>query len=269
MVDVHCHLNFKSFSEDYDEIIKRAEKAGVTTIINTGTQISSSTRAVELASEYENLYAIVGVHPHHADKLEDGWIEELEKLTKQPKVVGIGECGMDFYAYASNGIVDPKLQTEAFEAQIELAHRADLPLQIHNRQAGKKVIEILKHHKNSLKTGIPGMFHCFAGNFDFLDAALDLGFYIGFDGNTTYDGLAKEEDTDLKDIARRTPLERIVIETDSPYLPPEPHRRSRNEPSYAIITAEFIAQLKNVSFEDFDLVTTENARAIFQLDARP
>ncbi|KKQ29657.1 MAG: Hydrolase, TatD family [Candidatus Levybacteria bacterium GW2011_GWA1_37_16] len=138
MIDVHCHLNFHSFEKDYDQVIKSAFEAGVTKIINVGTKIDSSQLAVELAQKYDNLYAIVGVHPHHADKPEQGWLEELEKLAKKPKVVGIGEIGMDYFSYKSNDIVDPKLQKEVFIKQIELSHKLKLPLQIHNRQAGLK-----------------------------------------------------------------------------------------------------------------------------------
>lgn len=264
MVDVHCHLNFHSFEKDYNEVIKRAFNVGVTKIINVGTKIDSSQKAVELSQKYENLYAIVGIHPHHADKPEKNWLEELEKLAKQPKVVAIGEIGMDYYRYKSNGIVDPKLQKEVFEAQIKLAHKLKLPLQIHNRQAGKDIIEILLNHKSSILNP-PGMFHCFAGDYETLKKALDLGFYIGFDGNITYEGLAPGETVELKELAIKTPLERIVIETDSPYLTPQPHRGSRNEPSYAIITAKFIAQIKGIPFEKIDEQTTQNANTIFKL----
>lgn len=262
MIDVHCHLNFHKFEEDYDAVIKDAQKEGVHTIINVGTQLSSSHHAVELADKYKNLYAIVGVHPHHADKLENDWIKDLEKLTMHPKVLGIGEIGMDYYSYKSNGIVDPALQKEALEAQIELAHRVGLPLQIHNRHAGKDVIEILKHHKNLLQT-IPGMFHCFAGDMDILKSALDLGFYIGFDGNVTYKGLAPGETVELKDLAAYTPVDRIVVETDSPYLTPFPHRGERNEPKYVIITAKFIAELKDMSFEKLVEQTDKNVYTLF------
>lgn len=269
MIDVHCHLNLKSFTEDYDEVIQKAFKAGITRIINVGTKIDSSKRAVELAKQYENLYAIVGVHPHHADKVELGsnWPSELEKLARHEKVVAIGECGMDFYSYKSNGIVSSSLQKEVFEAQIELAYRLKLPLQIHNRHAGKEVIEILTHHK-SLLGNPPGMFHCMSGNFELLKSALQMGFYIGFDGNITYPGLAPLEDTDLKDLVKETPLDRLLIETDSPFLTPQPHRGSRNEPSYAIITGKFIAELKGTSFEKVDQQTTQNANKVFQLNPK-
>jgi TatD DNase family protein len=264
MIDAHCHLNFHSFEKDYDTVIKSAFKAGVTKIINTGTKIDSSQLAVELAQKYENLYAIIGVHPHHADKPEEGWLEELERLAKKPKVVGIGEIGMDYFSYKSNDIVDPKLQREVFIKQIELAHKLKLPLQIHNRQAGKDILDMLINHKSYLLNP-PGMFHCFAGNIELLKKVLDLGFYVGFDGNITYNGLAPGEDTSLKDLAKYAPVDRIIVETDSPFLAPEPKRGSRNMPEYVIITAGFIAKLKGISFEDFEAKTTANTIKIFSL----
>jgi TatD DNase family protein len=273
MIDAHCHLNFHSFEKDYDKVIKRAFEAGVTKIVNVGTKIDSSQLAVELAQKYNSpnppdgggeLYAIVGVHPHHADKPEENWLEKLEKLAKKPKVVGIGEIGMDYFSYKSNDIVDPKLQKEVFIKQIELAHKLKLPLQIHNRQAGKDIVDILLNHK-SLLLNPPGMFHCFAGNMDLLKKVLDLGFYVGFDGNITYNGLAPGEDTDLKDLARYVPTDRIIVETDSPFLAPIPKRGSRNMPEYVIITAEFIAKLKGLSFQDLEDKTTENVIKLFSL----
>jgi TatD DNase family protein len=264
MIDAHCHLNFHRFEKDYDAVIKSAFAGGVVKIINVGTKIDSSKLAAELAQKYDNLYAVIGVHPHHADKPEENWIQELELLAKKPKVIGIGEIGMDYFSYKSNDIVDPKLQKEVFIKQIELAHKLKLPLQIHNRQAGKDILDILLNHK-SLLLNPPGMFHCFAGDMDLLKKVLELGFYIGFDGNITYKGLAPGEDTDLKDLAKYTPIDRIVVETDSPYLTPEPKRGSRNMPEYVIITARFIAKLKGISFADFEAKTTENATKIFSL----
>ncbi|MDP2637461.1 MAG: TatD family hydrolase [Candidatus Levybacteria bacterium] len=270
MVDVHCHLNFHSFEKDYKGVIEDAFKAGVTKIINVGTKIDSSQLAVDFAQRYKNLYAIIGVHPHHSDKIQEisdkkqNWILELENLAKKPKVVGIGEIGLDYYSYKSNDIVDPRLQKEVFIKQIELAHKLKLPLQIHNRQAGKDILDILLNHK-SLLLNPPGMFHCFAGSMDILKQALNLGFYIGFDGNITYNGLAPGEDTDLKELAKYTPFDRILVETDSPFLTPEPKRGSRNKPEYVIITAEFIAKLKDIDFETFEAKTTENSIKLFRL----
>lgn len=264
MIDVHCHLNFHSFEKDYNAVIKNAFEAGVTKIINVGTKIDSSALAVDLAQKYDNLYAIVGVHPHHADKPEEGWLEELEKLAKKPKVVAIGEIGMDYFSYKSNNIVDLKLQREVFIKQIEFAHKMKLPLQIHNRQAGRDILEILTSYKSYLLNP-PGMFHCFAGNMEILKKVLDLGFYVGFDGNITYNGLAPGEDTDLKTLVKYVPLDRIVTETDSPFLTPEPHRGSRNMPEYVIITAKFIANIKGVSFGEIEAKTTKNATNLFNL----
>jgi TatD DNase family protein len=289
MIDVHCHLQFKAFENDYDAVIKEAFKEGITAIINTGTQLSSSRKAVEFAEKYDKLYAIVGVHPHHADKIEqdpevveiieggptvmaskvmqshknkDYWLQELEKLTSHPKVLAIGEIGMDYYSYQSNGIVDPKLQEKIFIAQIELAHAAKLPLQIHNRHAGEDVIKILKQHKNLLQNN-PGMFHCFAGSKQVLKEALNLGFCIGYDGNSTYKGLAPGETVALSELANLTPLDRIVIETDAPFLTPIPHRGKRNEPKYAILTARFIADCKEVSYEELVAQTDKNVYTMF------
>ena len=264
MIDAHCHLNFHAFENDLDEVVKRAKEKGVEKIINVGTSLESSQKAVELAEKYENLYAIVGIHPHHADKLEKGWEDELEKIAKHQKVIGIGEIGLDYYSYKSNGIVDPKLQKEVFEAQINLAHKLRLPLQIHNRHAGDDILAILYRHKNSLLE-TPGMFHCFAGSRDVLIDALKFGFYIGFDGNSTYSGLAPGETVELPELIKMTPLDRIVVETDSPYLTPIPHRGSRNEPSYVIITAESIAKIKGTSFDEVNKITTKNSKKIFKL----
>lgn len=264
MIDVHCHLNFHAFENDYDTVIKDAQKADVTTIINTGTSIESSNWAVELTRKYNNLFAIIGIHPHHADKLEPGWLEQLEKLAKQPKVVGIGEIGLDYYSYASNGVVEKKLQKEVFIKQIELAHKLKLPLQIHNRQAGEDVIDILKKHQDLLMDP-PGMFHCFAGTKEVLREALSLGFYIGFDGNLTYKGLAKGETVQLSELATLTPLERLVTETDSPYLTPVPLRGSRNAPEHVILIGKALAKIKGVDFKIIDTKTSENAKKIFKL----
>lgn len=264
MIDSHCHLTFHKFESDVDDVIARAEEAGIKAMINVGTQISSSTEVVLLAEKHASVYASVGVHPHHADKVQENWIEELRRLTEHKKVIAIGECGMDFFSYVSNGIVDPKLQEKVFRAQIELSIEKGLPLQIHNRQAGEKVIEILGDYKNDLSSK-PGVFHCFAGSFEILDCALDLGFYIGFDGNVTYPGLAPGETTALSDLAIRTPIERMLIETDSPYLTPIPYRGQRNEPKNVIIIGTYIASLKNVSLLEITEAVAKNFNELFKI----
>lgn len=265
MIDVHCHLQFDAFANDYENVINDAFNSGIKKIINVGTRIESSRKAVEFAEKYEKLFAIVGVHPHHADKhdLASDWLVQLEKIAKNSKVLAIGEIGLDYYSYQSNGIVDPILQKNIFIEQLKLAHKLKLPLQIHNRHAGGDILEILEQNKHLLQP-IPGMFHCFAGSKEILKRALDLGFYIGFDGNITYKGLAPGETVSLSDLAILTPIDRIVIETDSPYLTPIPYRGKRNEPKHAIITAKYIAELKDVSFEKFVEQTDNNVYTLFR-----
>jgi len=297
MIDVHCHLNLHKFDEDYDEVIKDAKQAGVTTIINTGTSIVSSKKAVKLANQYENLYAIVGIHPHHADKVTEShperslagggrvegspeeaerdssaspqndnidWLEKLEMLAKEPNVVGIGEIGMDYYSYKSNGIVEKKLQEDAFRKQIELSIKLKLPLQIHTRLAWEDTLGIILEYKNQLQNP-PGMFHCYSGSIEFTRKVLDAGFYVGFDGNITYQGIPPGESTSLLELVSFVPMDRIVTETDSPFLTPEPHRGRRNTPSYVILVGEAIAKLKRISFQKVQEQTTQNAHLLFNL----
>jgi len=265
MIDVHCHLNFHSFEKDYDEVIKKALSDGVEKIINVGTSLESSQKAIDLADKYENLYAIVGVHPHHSDKVQNNFISELEKLAKHKKVVAIGEIGMDNYTYRSNGTVDPKVQREVFLKQIELSLKLKFPLQIHNRQAGKDIVEVIEHYKNELLNP-PGMFHCMSGDLELLKNVLNLGFYVGFDGNITYEGIAKGETTALSELIKYTPIDKIVTETDSPFLTPEPHRGVRNIPSYVILVGKFVAEIKAISFAEVKEKTVENAKKIFLLN---
>lgn len=266
MIDVHCHLNFPQFNKDLDKVLNRAEDKGVEKIVNVGTSIEESKKVVELSKTYDNLYAIVGVHPHDADKLSKDWLFELEKLAKEPKVLGIGEIGLDYFRKGLGQRVEAKTQIDVFVSQIELSIKLKLPLQIHSRKASKDIIDILKNYKNDLLE-IPGMFHCFAGSIDYLKEVLNLGFYVGFDGNITYRGLAPGEETKLSDLVSYAPIKRIVTETDSPFLTPIPHRGGRNEPSYVIIVAETIAKIKGTSFDEVNKVTGENAKNLFKLNA--
>lgn len=271
MIDVHCHLNFYKFENDFDQVIKDAFQAGVKTIVNTGTSIESSKKAVKLASKYPNLYAIVGIHPHHADKsdekyeglMPDDWLEQLEVLARNEKVVGIGEIGMDYWNYRTNGVVPKDLQEDAFRKQIELSIKLSLPLQIHTRLAWDDTLSILSDYKNEL-LDVPGMFHCFSGSIEFAKKVLDAGFYVGFDGNITYPGIPPGEDTPLSELVKYVPIERIVTETDSPFLSPQVLRGTRNTPKNVIIVGEEIARLKDMSTEEVYTLTTRNAQTVFR-----
>lgn len=262
MLDAHAHLTFEAFDTDRKEVIKHAFNSGVNKIITVGTQISSSKDAINLSETYNGIYASVGIHPHHADKITDNWENELESLAKHPKVVSLGECGLDNYSYHSNGIVDMKIQIPVFEKQIKLAQKLNLPLQIHNRQAEKELTEVIIRNKKYLSPR-PGLLHCFAGSLEFHKKMLDLGFYIGFDGNTTYKNLAKGETVHLTSILKATPLDRIITETDCPYLTPVPLRGQRNEPKNVIITANFMATEKRIAPEELFRQVDINAQKLF------
>lgn len=264
MIDVHTHLTFEMFNEDRNEVIQRARDAGVKKMITVATQISSSIDAVNLAKKYNNVYATVGVHPHHADKVEKGWENELTRLAKSEKVVAIGECGLDNYHYHSNGVVEKEKQLEVFERQIFLAKKLNLPLQIHNRLAWNEVKEVVSRNKANL-TNPPGLLHCFSGDKKYMRDMLNLGFYIGFDGNITYKNIAKGETTHLKELIKEAPLNRIMTETDSPFLAPVPERGKRNEPSNVIMVGKFIAEQKGITQEELAQIVEENAGKVFKL----
>lgn len=266
MIDVHCHMQFHSYKKDADQVIKEALGSGVNFIVNTGTSLSSSESAVELSEKYEKLYAIVGIHPHEAERLQEGWDKKLLKIAKSSKkVIGIGEIGLDYFKRTPDEKINKEAQKDLFKRQIEIAIELGLPLQIHNRQAGDDLIKILKTYKNDLKN-IPGMFHCMSGNVNFLKQVLGLGFFIGFDGNITYEGIAKGEDTPLPELVKNTPIERIVTETDAPFLTPIPFRGSRNEPKHVIIVGEEVAKIKELDVSFVEEQTTKNAGKIFNVD---
>ena len=272
MVDAHCHMQFHKFEEDYDSVIKEAVLKGVTKIVNTGTSIDSSEKAVELAQKYENLYAIVGIHPHHADKSDEkfeglmpgDWLEQLEKLAKMPKVIGIGEVGMDYWNYRTNGIVPKDLQEDAFRKQIELSISLKLPLQIHTRLAWDDTLSILSDYRGQFQK-VPGMFHCFSGDTAFTKKVLDMGFFVGFDGNITYKGVPPGESTELIELVKYVPESRIITETDSPFLSPIPYRGQRNTPSTIPIILEFIAKVKGISYNTLEAQIERNFSEVFKV----
>ncbi|MDO8270130.1 MAG: TatD family hydrolase [Candidatus Levybacteria bacterium] len=273
MIDVHCHMQFHKFENDYDAVIKDAISNGVTTIVNTGTSIESSRQAVELSQKYENLYAIVGIHPHHADKTDakyegeppQDWLVQLESIAKSSKkVIGIGEVGMDFWNYRTNGIVPVDLQEDAFRKQIELSIKLSLPLQIHTRLAWDETLSILSDYKKDFQAP-SGMFHCFSGSVDFAKKVLDMGFFVGFDGNITYGGIPPGETTALVDLVKYVPVERTLTETDSPFLSPIPLRGQRNTPSSIPIILDFIAKTKGISYNTLEAQIERNFSEVFKV----
>lgn len=254
LIDTHAHLNFQAFAEDFESVIKSAHEAGVEKIINVGADLLSSQRAVEIAQKYKGCFAAVGVHPHHADKLEKGWIENLTKLAQEPKVVAVGECGLDYYEHESSGIIEPEIQKEIFLKQLRLAQNLNLPVIIHSRQAHNDVVSTI----HQLPSTIPprGVFHCYSAGKSGIEKVSQLGFYFGLDGNLTYD-------PGLQNVVSLIPLEKILLETDAPFLSPVPYRGKRNEPKNVKIISEWLARIKNVSEKDIGQTTSRNATDLF------
>ena len=262
LIDTHCHLDFKDFDTDRDYVINRAISKGVARIINVGSSIEGTRRSIELAKKYDIIYASVGIHPHEADSVTDDAISEIRKLAKEKKVVAIGEVGLDYYRNLSSKVK----QIEVFKKFIRLAQESDLPLIIHSREADNDLINILKEHVSQLPTSnsqLKGVIHCFSGSKEFLKECLDLGFYISFTCNLTF-----KKAQALRDVARIVPIERVLLETDAPYLSPEPLRGKRNESAYLTYLVEEWIRLTGLSKEDIERITTHNANELFKLNLK-
>jgi len=257
-IDTHAHLNFKAFDKDLKEIITLAEKVGVKKIIIPGAKIDSGKKAIEIANIFPNCYATIGIHPHHIHSIKLNEIKkELIALIGDKGVIGLGEIGLDYHHYKGYPSVskeDKKLQKEVFINQLEIALAKNLPVIIHCREAFDDLIEII----STLE--IAGVFHCFTGEKLHLKKILEFGFYVGFDGNITY-----PENDFLRDLVKFTPIERILLETDSPYLAPLPFRDKRNNPSNLVIIAKMIAKLKSLTIEEIEKNTYHNAIKLFHL----
>jgi len=256
LIDSHTHLQFHQFDKDRDEVIRRAFNSGIW-MVNVGTDKESSVKAVELANKYkEGVYATVGVHPHEADKDFD--YDFYKRLALEPKVVAIGETGLDYYRsqeIQNSEFRIKNLQKEIFIRHIELAKEVQKPLMIHCRDAFSDLIEIL-NSKFLILNSPPGVVHFFAGTLEDAKKLLEMGFYFTFGGLITFN-------QSFNEIIKFLPLEKILLETDAPYVAPLPYRGKRNEPSYIIETAKKMAEIKSVSFEEISKQTTENALKIF------
>ena len=269
LIDTHCHLNFKVFNKIIDQVLWNSSEAGVKKIIVPGTDLESSQKAVNLAKHFVNVYAAVGIHPHHANEVIKQLKikqlkEKLKELANRKKVVAIGECGLDYYHYPKTKYdgykVDKnfkKKQKEIFKMQLELAQELNLPVIIHNRQAHDDIKKVLQ---KATRHAPRAVFHCFEGDEKFLNWVLKNGFYIGFDGNITYN-------KELTEIVKLAPIDKMLLETDSPFLIPEPLRSQKifpNEPKNVKITAKYIASLKGDSFFNIAKQTTANAEKLFR-----
>ena len=253
LVDTHCHLDFNDFDTDRSEILMRATEVGVRQIITISIDIPSSVRAIDLATANGEVYSTVGIHPHNACKLSAGNMQELMSLGSNSEVVAYGEIGLDFY----RNYQPRTTQILCLREQLEVARQLSLPLILHDRDAHEDILEILREHK---AWEIGGTMHCFSGDWSFAKRCLDLGFYLSIAGPVTF---AKSKV--LQDVARNCPLDRLLLETDAPFLAPVPKRGKRNEPAFLIHTAEKIASLKEIPLAVVARQTTSNARRLFSL----
>lgn len=259
LIDTHTHLDDTRYDGDRETMIARAREAGVDTFITIGCDLATSKAAVELAERYPFVYASIGVHPHEVRHIGDGWYDEFRRLAQHPKVVAYGEIGLDYHYNHS----PPTLQRKRLREQILLARELKLPLVIHTREAQEDTIAILTEERAA---EVGGVFHCFTGDAWLAKDGLDLGFYLSFSGVVTF-----QNATMLREIVTTVPMDRILIETDCPYLTPAPHRGKRNEPAYVRLVAETIATAKStaspVSVDEIGQLTSANARRLFKLPA--
>ena len=254
LIDTHAHLTDKAFNRDLEDCLKRAASQGVAAIINVGFTLYHGRKAVALARAYPELYATVGIHPHDAAEVPADYLEGLRKLAADPKVVAIGELGLDFYRNLS----PPPLQEKVFREQLGLAREVGLPVVIHDRDAHRRVLQILQEEGLGERGGV---MHCFSGDLSFARECLAAGLYISIAGPVTY---RKAED--LQQVAAACPRERLLLETDCPYLTPHPFRGKRNEPAHVALVCRQVALLRGEPQEEVARYTSENAIRFFGLD---
>ena len=252
LADSHSHIDDERFDRDRDQVIERAAAAGVDLIVNIGADMASSARSIALSEKYGCVYAAVGMHPHDAKEMREQDYIQLERWTVHPRVVAIGEIGLDYHYDLS-----PRpIQKEVFLRQLDIARKTGKPFIIHEREAHADTLDIVRNAAR----GLNGVFHCFSGSVETARAYLDMGFYISVAGPVTFPKSIK-----TKEVAKFVPLDRLLVETDSPYLTPEPYRGKRNEPAYVRIVAEDIAGLRNISLEELAEATSRNLRKLFAI----
>ena len=252
LIDSHCHLDFPDFSEELDEIVERAETAGIGRMVTICTRIRKFEQVLAVAERYDSVYCSVGTHPHNAHEELDISTDEIADLTKHDKVVAVGEAGLDYY-YRKDFA---KEQAEGLRNHIAAARETQLPLVIHSRDADDDMISILGDEMG--KGSYPAVLHCFSSGRELAERGIEFGHYVSFSGILTFKG-----SQELRDIAADLPLDRLLVETDAPYLAPTPHRGKRNEPSYVVNTASVLAEAKGVSEEEIWKATTDNFFRLF------
>lgn len=252
LIDSHCHLDYPDFSEDRDAVIRRARAAGIGLMVTISCKVTEADKIIAIAETYEDVVCSVGIHPHEAGNEPETDAETLIALARHPKVVGIGETGLDYYYEHS-----PRdKQQRNFRHHIEASRHSGLPLIVHARDADEDTADILE--EEYAKAPFPGLIHCFTAGPELAKRALDIGFYISISGIATF-----KSAQNLRDVIKTVPLERLLVETDAPWLAPTPNRGKRNEPAFVKHTAELVADVKGVSYADIEQQTTENFFTLF------
>lgn len=254
LTDTHCHLSLDQYSAELDQVLDRAHQAGVEHVLIPGIDLETSRRAVEIAESHEGIFASVGVHPHNASNYDEPSRDQLLELARSPAVVAIGEIGLDFYRDHS-----PRdEQKAAFVDQLSLAQQLDLPVIVHNREAQEEILEVLLEWAPTVSRPQKGVLHAFSGDYQFAERALSSGFFIGVAGPVTYPNAGE-----LRKTVQALPHDRLLLETDSPYLPPQPHRGQQNEPAYLPIIAEELGRLTDRELGTVAADTSGNASRLF------
>ncbi len=254
-VDSHCHLNFPDFKDDLDDVMRRADLNGIKTMLTINTRLSEALDIQKIADSYPRVFCTVGVHPHDAkDYADDALLDKIKELSNHPKVVGLGETGLDYY-YNNSDSAD---QIHCFDIHLNAAKQLDLPVVIHTRDADTDTLGCIDRTPDTR-----GVFHCFSGGIDMARAGLDRGYYISFSGIITF-----KKAEELREVVKFTPLDRILVETDAPFLAPIPHRGKRNEPAFTLHTAEMVAELKDIPLSEIANQTTDNFFTLFNRAAR-
>jgi len=256
IIDTHAHLDDEQFKDDTEEVIKRAFGAGICCIINSACNIKTTQAAVDLSEKWENIYATAGIHPHDSCEVGSEYLEKLREYLKHPKVVALGEIGLDYY----RDISPRDIQKKVFIEQLELAVEVKVPVVMHVRDAYSDILDIIKKYSDFIPVKV---LHCYSGSAEMLKDLLAMGCYISVGGPVTYKNSKK-----LPEVIKSVPIDRLMVETDCPYLSPEPNRGKRNEPSYITSTVEKIAQIRNEDVSYIEYQTSVNAINAFRLDKK-
>ena len=254
LVDTHAHLTDKAFFDDSKEVILNAQQSGVAKIITSGYNLKSSIEALEFAKEHDGVYASIGVYPENAEEYNQETEDKLAEMSKDEKVVAIGEIGLQY----TEGMPDKEIQKEVFVRQLQLANKLRLPIVIHCREAFGDMMQLLKENHDLLENS--GTFHCFSGSLEIANEAIKLGLYISVGGVSTF-----KNATRLQEAIKEIPIDKIILETDCPYLSPHPYRSKRNEPQRIATIAENLAMLKGLDKSEVERITSENVRRLFNI----